>query len=121
MLLLMAVLEKPTDNESLRIYQRERWGRLSDGETCVIELCGLSANSLKVPRDRELFRAERVQAIRQRMLTYTPELVVMYGQNQKHWEEIAGSSFPPDGVIRLQSTVLAFTPHPTSYGLVSES
>src|SRR5450631_3929638 len=44
MLLLMTFLEKPTDNPSLRNYQRDSWGSL-EGETCVIELSGLAANS----------------------------------------------------------------------------
>jgi hypothetical protein len=61
MLLLMAFLERPTDKKSLQTYQRDQWGRLSSGETCVIELSGLPANSFKVPRDRELFRRERIE------------------------------------------------------------
>ncbi len=75
-LLLMTYLEGKTGNESLREYQRDRWGRVSGGETCVIELSGLAAHSFKVSRDRKLFRHERINVIRQRMLTYKPALVV---------------------------------------------
>ena len=50
MLLLATFLERPADNESLRTYQRDKWGTLS-GETCVIELSGLPASSLKIPRN----------------------------------------------------------------------
>lgn len=41
MLLLMSFLERSKESDSLREYQRDRWGRLS-GETCVIELSGLA-------------------------------------------------------------------------------
>jgi hypothetical protein len=118
MLFLLTLLEKPSEKESLRTYQRDRWGRLSGGETCVIELSGLAANSSRVRRERELFRQERIEIIRHRMLTYKPTLVVMYGKKEKnHWEKIAGGKFPADGILRLQSTTLTFTKHPTSHGL----
>lgn len=67
--------------------------------------------------DHKLFRQERVDTIRQRMATYKPKLVVMYGLGEKeHWEQLAGCSFPPDNILKLESTVIAFTPHPTSRG-----
>ena len=119
MLLLMTFLEKPGDDKSLRTYQRDRWGRVSGGETCVIELSGLAAKSLKVPMDRGSFRQERIEIIHQRMHTYKPQLVVMYGGGQKgrkHWEEIAGSVFPADGILKLGYTTIALAPHPVVYG-----
>ena len=112
MLLLMAFLERDRDNENLRTYQRDRWGMLSRGETCVIELSGLPAHNLQTPRDRESFRPERIEIIRQRMHTHRPALVIMYGlreEEKRHWEEIAP----------LESTTIEFTPHPTSYGLTN--
>jgi hypothetical protein len=119
MLLLMAFLERPTSNENLRNYQRDKWGMLS-GDTCVIELSGLAAHSFKVPRDRERFRLERINLIRERMRDHHPELVVMYGTSQREsWELIAGRAFPPDNILSLKSTILAFTPHPTSHGLTN--
>jgi hypothetical protein len=121
MLCLMPLLKMPWDNNSLRVYQRDQWGKLSGGETCVIELSGLAANSSKQPRERDLFRQDRVEVIRHRMLTHKPSVVVMYGQkSKKHWEEIARSEFPPDGILRLRSTTLAFVPHPTHYGSKNE-
>jgi hypothetical protein len=79
----------------------------------VIELSGLPANSFDVPRDRGLFRHERIAVIRQRMRTHKPELVVMYGvKDKKHWEEIAGGGFPPDRL--LQTSVYDFCIHATS-------
>lgn len=117
MLLLMAFRGRSTDRENLRKYQREEWG-VFDGETCVIELSGLPANSFKVPRERDLFRQERIKVIRQRMDEYKPELVVMYGLSEtKHWERLAGCPFPPDNILAVESTIFALTPHPASRGL----
>jgi hypothetical protein len=116
-LMLMTFLEENTRSDDLRAYQRDRWGRLSGGETCVIELSGLAAHSFKVSRDRKLFRQERTTIIRQRMLTYKPTLVIMYGVSEKeHWEAIAGKGFSPDNILTVGSTIIAFTPHPTSHG-----
>ena len=116
-LLLMAFLEKPTDRESLRVYQRDRWGTVSGGETCVIELSGLPANSLKEPRDRESFREERIEIIRQRMQVYGPALMVMYGASEREsWEALAGDVFPPNNILKVGSTIMTVTPHPASRG-----
>ena len=117
LLLLMTFLGKDTDRDTLRKYQRDEWGRL-DGQTCVIELSGLAARNLTVPRDRESFRRERVTVIRERMLQHSPELVVMYGMSEtEHWTKIAGKQFPKENTMRVGSTILACTPHPTSYGM----
>lgn len=116
-LLLMAFLERPKDSESLRSYQRDRWGMVSGGETCVIELSGLAANSLEVLRDRELFRDERIEIIRQRMDIHKPTFVLMYGAKQKpSWEKLAGCSFPSSNIVTVGSTSIAFAPHPISRG-----
>ena len=117
LLLLMTFLGKDTDRDTLRKYQRDEWGRL-DGETCVIELSGLAARNFTVPRDRESFRRERVTFIRERILQNSPELVVMYGTSEtEHWTKIAGNQFPKENTMRVGSTILACTPHPTSYGM----
>src|SRR5258707_14317960 len=93
MILLMTYLARPTDKESMRNYQRERWGAL-DGETCVIELSGLAAHNSGVSRDRRCFRQERIQFIRTQMLQYRPTLVVMYGKTQTEaWQAIAACDF----------------------------
>ena len=119
MLLLMTVLERSADNDSLREYQREQWGSVN-GETCVIELSGLAAHSFKIPRDRELFREERIKFIREKMLHCQPALVVMYGEREKpHWEAIAKQPFPAENILKIGSTIVAFTPHPTARGLTN--
>ena len=120
LLLLMTFLGKKTDKDILRSYQRDMWGS-TDGDTCVIELSGLAARNLKVPRDRDLFREERIAVIKERMRQHTPALVVMYGLSEiKHWNAIAGKSFPNEGIVRLNSSILACTPHPTGYGMMNE-
>ena len=55
------------------------------------------------------------------MRAYRPRLVVMYGASEKkHWESIAERSFPADNILKLESTVIACTLHPTSHGLENE-
>lgn len=58
-LLLMTYLGQPADNDSLRAYQRDRFGRSVSGETCVIELFGLAAKSLKTSKNQGQYRQER--------------------------------------------------------------
>ncbi len=114
----MTFQERRSDRDSIRNYQRDHWGRLS-GETCVIELSALAANNIKVWRDRELFRSERIEHLRQRRYHYKPQFVVMYGLSKKeHWEQIAGGPFGhEDGIRSLESTIFAMTPHPNKWGL----
>jgi len=89
----------------------------SGGETCVIELSGLAARNFRVPRDRRQFRQERIDVIRRRMFTYRPVLVVMYGKSEKKdYEKIAGCLFPAGNILKLGSTIIAFTSHPVAYG-----
>ncbi len=116
MVLMMTFLSRPTDKDSLRYYQRDRWGAL-DGETCVIELSGLAAPSLKEAADTRAFLSGRIEFIRQRIRDNPPKLVVMYGKGQRaSWERIAGSEFPPEPApfVFIKKTALVFTPHPVS-------
>jgi hypothetical protein len=116
MLLLMTFLGRPIDDQRLCKYQRDEWGRLG-GETCVIELSGLAAKSAKVRRDRTSFRSERIKVIREKMLHYKPELVVMYGVSEKrHWEAIAEQRFPPENILKLGHTIVAQPLHPKAHG-----
>ncbi len=117
MILLMAFLGKSTDNEALRTYQRDRWGSRS-GETCVIELSGLAASSLKVERPREIFREERIKVIKQRMGENQPKLVVMYGVGELDaWKEISGCAFEKPGIEKRGSTIFSLHQHPVAPGL----
>lgn len=119
LLLLAIMLDKPTDNEALRRYQRDHWGML-DGETCVIELSGLAARNFMVLRDRRSFRDERIAVIRDRISQYEPVIVVMYGERDRnHWEKIVGQSFRTERILRVGPTVFVLTRHPVSHGLTS--
>src|SRR6516165_6556836 len=51
MLLLMPAVKLSSDRAALREYQCRHWGKLN-GETCVIELGGLSAKNVRTPIDR---------------------------------------------------------------------
>jgi hypothetical protein len=117
LILLMAFLGKPVDNETLRAYQRDRWGSRS-GETCVIELSGLAAASLAVERDRESFREERIRVIRERIKEHAPRLVVMYGIAQLDaWKEISGCRFEKGKMEKSGSTIFSVHQHPVTPGL----
>lgn len=115
-MLLMTFLKKPVDEESLRTYQRDQWGRLG-GETCVIELSGLPARNLNVPRERERFRHQRIKFIRKMIRTHKPIFVVMYGQgDMEHWQKISGIEVQPESVQKVESTIFAFARHPVAHG-----
>ena len=117
MLLLRTILNESAGRDDLRTYQRDRWGRVTGGETCIIELCGLAARGFATTMDRERFREERVEIIRQKIREHRPKVVVMYGKNEKsHWEEIAGGELKPDQPYRVGSTHFVFTAHPNTRG-----
>lgn len=116
MLLMMTFLGREADAEALRNYQRDTWGTIN-GETCVIELSGLAAPTLKEAKDTGAFLQERIQAIRRRMRQHRPELIVMYGKLQRDaWEKIASTTLPdePNPFVIGDPTILVFTPHPVS-------
>jgi hypothetical protein len=131
LLTLLTFLRASTDDEVLRAYQRDRWGRL-DGETCVIELSGLAAPDLE-NANANPFLNERIQVICERIRTHQPRFVVMYGRMQrKSWCAIAkavtGRLFP-DGtetelpktnILVHESTALVWTPAPTAHGMKNE-
>jgi|SRR5271167_2587190 len=116
-LLLLTFLKQDSDNDSIRAYQRDQWGRLS-GETCVIELSGLPARNLNVFRARDAFREKRIRFIRQKLLAFKPVFVVMYGMRAKKcWEEIAGIRLAVSKARKVNSIIVAFAAHPVSFGL----
>ena len=117
--LLLAYLDQPLDTESVRAYQRDHWGS-ENGQTCVIELSGLAARSMRTPIDRAAFRHERVCAIRERRMTYRPELIIMYGAGQRaDWQAIAQHPMEPGESILCPATsgILACTRHPVAHGM----
>lgn len=92
-----AALGEPIDNESLGRYQRESWGKRDGGETCVIELSGTAARSLKKSAEKAFFIEARIDAIRERLRVTKPAMVLVYGATQhEHWAKIAGGPLVPE-------------------------
>jgi hypothetical protein len=121
--MLKTFLGEPVDNkDDLRSYQRDVWGR-AQGETCVIELSGIAAKNSRALVDRERFKEERVNLIRERMLTYRPKLVVIYGAKDKQsWAKIAGVHLSSvDTALRSDYGLIAFAAHPNTRGRRDES
>jgi hypothetical protein len=118
--LLLAYKGTNPNLDDIRAYQRDHWGQ-ENGETCVIELSGLPAPNMRVPRERLRFLSRRVERVRQQMLEHRPAFVVMYGAGQRdQWGQIAGGSFDSDGFCWVEGTVAAIAPHPVSHGTGNE-
>jgi hypothetical protein len=118
MLMLMSFTGRPTDRETLREYQRDKWGTL-DGETCIVELSGLAAPGLGTKRDRS-FVNDRIPVIRERLHAHRPMLVVMYGfAGRENWEKLAGRRIPDDCILTEGPTILALAKHPASRGMTN--
>lgn len=119
--------DKLKDQEILRAYQRDRWGVRDKelGETCVIELSGLAAPSLKESKETGQHLQERIRYIRNKMRDNrsTLRLIVMYGKGQKNsWDQIAGKVFPagPESFLIDGLMILAFTSHPNAHRLTDQ-
>ncbi len=94
---------------------------MKNSETCVIELCSLAANKLKVKKaisfDSGIFRAERIGKIRRRIDKYKPKLVLMYGLREtQHFQEIAGHPLLAGDHLKIGPTCFVHTPAPTARG-----
>jgi hypothetical protein len=125
-LLLKAFHREPVENDHLRLYQRDYWG-MTEAETCIIELFGLSAPNFKAYKALmlELFTQEQIDEIlrericfiRKKINEHAPKLVVMYGRGaRKQWKEIAGGrSFRDDEIFKIGATVMVYTTHPTAH------
>lgn len=123
-LLLLTSRGVPTNDahdEIRRSYQRERWGRVNTGETCVIELSGLPANNLGEQRNREQFRSHRIETIRHRINDHKPQFVHLYGKSEyEHWCEIAKCTLELDRPHKIGSTIFLYTLHPNAHGLTKQ-
>jgi hypothetical protein len=119
MLLLMPSLRQDSDQMTLRRFQRSHWGMRNSGETCVIELGGLAAKSLRTPSDRKSFRQQRFEQIKERIekCESGPRLVVMYGFGaEKQWKRLSGCDLRRWDVVRSGRTLFALMPGPTAPG-----
>jgi len=111
-LTLKAFLDEDTGLESIRSYQRDKWGSADQnfGETCLIELSGVASNSLNTPRERDLFRSERIESIHKRLLKHQPRFAIIYGTHQHgHWGQIAHD------IGNKTHTKFVFAESPTAY------
>jgi hypothetical protein len=118
--LLLAYKGMNPNLDDIRAYQRDHWGR-EGGETCVIELSGIPAPNMRVPRDRLSFLSRRVDRIRQEARNHHPQFILMYGTGQREeWKNIAGGEFDAHGFRWMDGTLAAIVPHPVSRGVGSE-
>jgi hypothetical protein len=120
MLVLMAIRNMDYGIDSLKRYQKDKWGSTDSkfGETCVIELSGLPSPSLYLSHETGSSLEARIHKIRDKILNskHKPKLVVMYGlSHRSSWEKIADGSFadPPNNHFTDGSTVFALVPHPS--------
>jgi hypothetical protein len=112
--LLLAYKGERTDNDAIGDYQASSWGSTS-GETCVVELSALAANSLATVRDRGTFLDERCAHLRKRMLENKPVFAVMYGLRAKmSYEGIACAQFDANGYAWVGQTLCVIVKHPTA-------
>jgi hypothetical protein len=116
MLSLMPSLKLGTDQAALREYQCRHWG-MRNGETCVIELGGLSARSLATAVDRNSFRDRRINLIKAKMERSSPQLVVMYGAGSRDaWNTISACNYARGHLMKPGKTQFAFMHGPTAAG-----
>lgn len=65
--------------ESIRDYQRTRWGA-QDGETVVAEIAGVRSKDASLPNDlRDKYLLKRIQVYRDRIREHSPDFVLFYG------------------------------------------
>jgi hypothetical protein len=112
-------------------YQEARLGTADPklGETCVIELAGLSSKDLKATRERDKRRpdedkellgeisARRVKNISAKKRT--PKFVLMYGfseENKKYWATIAGTDLKLGIPKKVGQTIFLADRHPLYTG-----
>lgn len=116
--LLLAVKGERTDNDAVGDFQCTEWGTVT-GKTCVVELSALAANSFLVERDRTIFRRERCEHLRIRLLENTPRFVLMYGVGARDaHEQIVDGSFDMKGDVGYAwcgQSLCVLTPSPTSH------
>ncbi len=115
--LLLAYEGKRCDNDAVGDYQCENWGA-EDGETCVVELSALAANSILIKRDRKRFRDDRVTTLAQRLEESGAKFAVLYGlECRDDFEVIAGGPFDELGYRWRGGTLCVLATHPVTHGV----
>jgi len=99
-------------------YQKKRLGRAND-ETALVELSALPANNVGIPRPRMLFRSERVEIIRERLLAHQPRFAIFYspdnGRDRRYvdaWNAITKANLVRDVPALVGRTACVMTYHP---------
>lgn len=113
------------DEEAVRQYQDERWGR-ADGETAVLELSAIAARSVSHgERMRLVHIPERIATFRAHIAEERPKFVVFYGLGTdpvhnvpylQHWNHIAGRELAVDDPVQIDETIFVVERHPTAHG-----
>jgi hypothetical protein len=112
--LILAYQDRIPSREATLEYQRTRLGRL-EGETALIELSCVPARHNQIAAPRELYREERVQRIRERLLEHAPQFVVFYSPAPDYlpaWRRIAGLRLEPNVPGLVGETACVVTHHP---------
>jgi hypothetical protein len=104
---------EPTRDNTLD-YQKYHFGRSGD-ETAVIEISCLPAPHSHVPSPRHLFRTERADLIRNRIVEHRPRFVVLYSPDvvyREAWHRIAGQELDRDEIVSDAFSNYIMTYHP---------
>jgi hypothetical protein len=117
------------DSEAVRRYQDERWGR-TDGDTAVLELSAIAAQSVSQAEGMRLLHLEdRIATFRRHLAEHPPEFVVFYGlgvdpvhemRYLEHFSAIAQDDLAVDVPVRIGKTVFVAEKHPTAHGTTTE-
>lgn len=125
--------------DQIRQYQAKRLGRRND-DTCLLELLPLpspstskwhynSISTLPYLSSRKNYSEEllafRIKSIQQKILQYSPDVVIFYSKKYaKYWEEIADVQFTEtaDNISTGNNgtTTFAIVTHPATRGVTNE-
>lgn len=114
MRLLASFYGADSDDTGLLAYQKNHWG-MHGGDTCIIELLGLSAAGLHVEMDRKKqYQMERINTIREKLAENTPKTVVMYGfTGENSFQKLAGGTLIRGEIVKHEKSLIIFVDHPT--------
>lgn len=131
----LAMNGQRTSDESVRAYQSEQLGRLSNKDVCMVNLLTANASSKPWPfalsrvaylsdpdRFVDQFLTRRTRHIRSRLARHKPRLVVFYDRTHVDiWSRIAGVSFSPTELpschaAQSKDTLFMLLRHPESVG-----
>jgi hypothetical protein len=91
---------------------------MATGETAMLQLSALHANSTKVPVDRTKHQEARIATLKCRLEEHHPTFIVFCdtGNNRTCYEEIVGTF--KDGRVWRGRTLCILVPHPSPPNLI---